>query len=213
VQGLVLLAMLAAVASAPGATGCAKQEPVRLGSPERTYERKDYDKVLARWTRRGLILNSLDQALEVYATVLSPDFRAAYAARYIADYKLPPGEAERYRGQIMHQAFTHNEVFLTAAAGRYAWNDLEKKESLWRVALLTDRGVEVSPTKIKAHKIPVDPRAMAFFPHADAWSKAYRIEFPVTSADGAAVLAPGLRWFALRVSGPLGHTELRWLVK
>jgi hypothetical protein len=194
-------------------SACARREPVRLGPPVGAYTHKDYDRVLGRWTRRALILRQLDQALEVHATLLSPDFRLAYAARFIHAYRLPPHEAERYRAQVLHEAVTRNEFFVSASSNRFNWNDLEKKQSLWRVALLTDRGVEVSPTKIKAHKDPPDPRAHAFFPHADIFSKTYRIEFPVSTADGAPVLEPGIRWFALRISGPLGSGQVRWDVK
>jgi hypothetical protein len=194
------------------AGACAKPQTVELGGPARQYKTKDYPRVLDRWTRHGLVLKELDTALDVHATFLSRDFRAAYSARYSAAFRLPPGESERFLATQLTEAQAHNELYLSVSSSNPRWNELEKPKSIWRLSLVDDSGREVSPAQVKAHRRP-DERSLVFFPYVTVFARTYSVRFPVLASDGNPIVGPGRRSFTLRFSGPLGALDLAWIVR
>src|SRR5262245_2693848 len=124
---LALAATALALSGLLASGGCAKKpERVEVGGPLREYQPKEYPKVLDRWTRQGRVLKDLETVLLAHATFLSTDFRSAYSARFIADYRLPPGEAARVRSEAMSDAQAAHEFYIAVATAKPAQNDLEK---------------------------------------------------------------------------------------
>src|SRR5438093_9335 len=81
------------------ALGCAAPK-VSLEPPQQAPRAKDYVDLLKKWTRHGQLQSDFEVALEADATLHSPEFRAAYAEKFIAVYRLSPEEAARKRAEL-----------------------------------------------------------------------------------------------------------------
>lgn len=202
-KGGLLLAVLLASGLA-----CAKK-PVRVdfSATSRDYLAKDYHEVYERWTRHQYALHEVDKALEVWATFKSWDFREAYIERYVATYGLSADERDALRKAQLEAFQKSYEFHVTAQSTEYKWNDLEKKSSPWRIALVDALGHELQPETIKVEKFP-DAYESVFFPTKTPFSKTYTIRF-VPEPDGE---FKGLKSGALtlRFVSPIGKIELDW---
>lgn len=168
-----------------------------------------YGKVLDHWTREGRVLHEVDTALEVGATYKSWDFRAAYVERSAALFKLPDARRRELAARERAAWQGAHEFFVAAATHKEQWNDLDKKKSTWRVALLCDDRQEAEPIRIERYK-KIDATVEELFPYTNTFSIAYKIEFPRKMSDGTAICGPGTEHMVLRFAGPLGTLEMKW---
>jgi hypothetical protein len=196
---------------------CAAPKPraVDFSDRARTYTAGDYQEVYERWTRRARALNEVDVALEAWATFKSWDYREAYIERYAGIYSLSPADRALLRqgqNEAYRQAY---EFHLTAQSANYKWNDLEKRDSPWRLTLIDGLGHELSPEYVRVERLP-DAYEREFYPAKTAFSKSYAVRFPVsTSMDGAGTAGPefpGTKTgsLTLRIASPLGRLEMTW---
>lgn len=168
-----------------------------------------YDKVLHHWTRDGRMLHEVDTALQVGATYKSWQFRAAYVDRSAELFKLPQTRRLELEAKERAAGNGAHEFYVAAATHKEQWNDLDKKKSVWRVALLCDDRQEAEPLRIVRYQ-KVDATLQEMFPYTNTFSFAYRVEFPRALPDGTPICGPGTRKMVLRFAGPLGTLELRW---
>jgi hypothetical protein len=205
--------LAAAVAVACVAGGCFKEPQLRVDFSEtpRDYLPRDYGHVYDRWTRHQTTWHEVDIALEAWATYKSWDFREAYIERYASVYSLSESDrAALRRAQLEanRQAFEFNVTTLSA---QFAWNDLEKSSSAWRVTLVDALGHEISPDEIRIEKLP-DAYEREFFPAKDefrrAFEKTYRIRFAVPASGEFA--GPKSGAITLRIASPIGRLDLTW---
>jgi hypothetical protein len=191
---------------------------VDFGQSPRSYAPSDYRTVLARWTRRALITRDFDTTLDVAATLKSYDFRWAYSVRYAAQFQLSTADQDKLLKGQMAELDTAHEFVVSAAATRFEWIDFHKKDSVWRVRLLDDRGNELAPMEIRRLKTPV-AELEAFFPPSTrsqpmaSFYTTYLIRFPKKLPDGAPVDLEHAGKLTLRFAGVLGAAELNWLLK
>jgi hypothetical protein len=189
-------------------TACASGPPrVDLGAswPETA---PSYGTAHERWTRRGGHSEDWTRIIDVAATLESPEWRAAYARERARRLRLgPAAEAELVAAQRA-AAEGPIEVVLVVATARPEWNDLEKgKDSIWRLALAGDGGVEVEPVSVREERRPRHEIA-SWFPDLRHFYSAYVVTFPRAAADGRAVL--GGKQVTLKIGGGLGTVELVW---
>ena len=201
--------------AALGATGCTSRSPmVNIAPTTHQYGQGAYTRVLTHWTRQTKIikLERLDTTLRVHSTCLSPDFIAAYVARYEHLFKLPRRERNRISKE-MNDTWKESYAFTVAAATTdHRWNDLDKKRSIWRVALINDLQQQVAPLEVTAKKInTVTIKEM--FPYVGDFYRFYRIRFPRKLSDGTELIRKDTRYIAIRFAGPLGKTELVWRLR
>ena len=194
------------------ASGCAAAPRVSLDEPTTQFTRKDYGKQLERWTRHGHVIHDFDEALEVNATLRAPEFRGAYAAKYLADYQVVPESRDRVRGEIMSDGADSFEFHVETATHDYDINDLTGAKTVWRVTLIDDQGHEVSPREVLPDKVrrQVD---MEFYPYATLFSRGWRLRFPRARADGTPLVASGTKSLTLRFAGPVGVVDLVWALQ
>jgi len=214
---LAVAVLAATLTSACGPRGSAVV--VDLGQPAtRSYVPSDYRTVLPRWTRRALITRDFDTTLDVAATLKSHDFRWAYAVRYAAQFQLSTADQDKLLKQQLAELESAYEFVVSAAATRFEWIDFHKKDSVWRVRLLDDRGNELAPMEIRRLKTPV-AELEAFFPPSTrsqpmaSFYTTYLIRFPKKLPDGAPVDLEHAGKLTLRFAGVLGAAELNWLLK
>jgi hypothetical protein len=193
--------------------GCA-HTPVRvsLAEPSPPPGAKQYVDQLKRWSRHGSIKSDFDETLGVDATLRSPEFRHAFAAKYIQIYKIGPENKERIRGEILSDGADTYEFHVETATHDYVLNDFTSAKTVWRVTLVDDQGHEVIPTEIRAIKERRE-LDMAFYPYASIFSRGWQVRFPRARADGAPLVGADTKSLTLRFAGPQGSVELVWALQ
>ncbi|HEX3698072.1 MAG TPA: hypothetical protein VH374_22065 [Polyangia bacterium] len=213
----------AALALAASVAACAasKPKPVDFSEAPRSYVNKDYPAVYNRWTRHDRALNEVDVvdvALEVWGTFKSWDYRQAYIEHYAAIYSLSQADRSLLRQAQMDSFRQAYEFHLTAQSANYKWNDLEKKDSAWRITLVDGLGHELAPEYVRVERLP-DAYESDFFPAKTPFTKSYAVRFPASGSSD--IVGGGSTEFAgaksgsltLRIASPIGRVELGWQSK
>jgi len=190
---------------------CVTRAPVvvEFGPSARRFHSRDYEQVYDRWTRHETVLHETDTALEAWATYRSAEFREAFVARYAEAYQLDAGETERLR-QAQHDAAALSYDFIvTTQSNNYKWNDIEKKNSPWRVSLIDGAGHVITPDELREERFP-DLFHQAFYPSKTPFSKTYSIRFNHSVEHDDAFPGERTGSLTLRLAGPYGHLDLVW---
>lgn len=177
---------------------------IRYAPPGEPPTASDFVPIRRAWTRGASVvpLSGLENVLTLTVTCLSPEFRAAYVARYARDYRLGP--RERADLARLQQTTGEREIqfFVTAFAGtEFRDADLSDPDRGWRVLLATPRGRWAHTTLEKIGR----PTAVqkAYFPHINPQRMTFLIGFPP-------VVGPEDRWIRLQVVSARGQAELEW---
>jgi hypothetical protein len=204
---------LAALVAGWAIVGCASAPiVVSLGEPSPPPTAKDYVDQLKRWTRHAHLRNDFDQALDIDATLRSPEFREAYAAKYILIYRIGDENKAHTRGEILADGADSYEFHVETATHDYAFNDLTSAKTIWRITLIDDQGHEVTPLRVVGLK---ERRALdqEFYPYSNIFSRGWTVRFPRARADGSPLVGGDTRSLTLRVAGPQGSVDLVWALK
>jgi hypothetical protein len=166
-----------------------------------------YDATTKAWTRRGLLRASFSdqgsQLLELYATFLSTEWRAAYIGRQAQLQKLSKSSRNALEEEQRKRASEGYVVELLVSTYHPEHNDLHRDRSIWRIALIDSEGNEIPAEKIEKDRRPRQLIAAEFDKFGD-FAEAYRVTFPRN-----AELLQG-REFALRIGSSLGTVEVNW---
>jgi hypothetical protein len=205
------LATMISVASLAVGEGCFRSAPVIVdfSPPTQTYHGSDYRTVYERWTRHEKVLHDADTALEVWATYKSEDFREAFVARYAEAYALEQGESDRLRQTQREAATASYDFVVTAQSNNYRWNDIERKNSPWRVSLLDSAGHALSPDELIVERLP-DLFEEEFYPAKTPFSKTYSIRFNRSTGHDDTFAGERSGSITLRMAGPFGYVDLVW---
>ncbi|MFO8074458.1 MAG: hypothetical protein R6V85_21565 [Polyangia bacterium] len=201
---LTLLALLSA--------GCAGPR-VDLSRGERVFGPGEYQQVRQRWTREMQILpvDGIENVLTVSVTHLSYEMRWAYAVKCAHDLHLSPSERQRLNAEEFGRLDEGHEFYVTAMSGLGDADELEPDEGPWEIRLVDDRGRRVAPLLVE----PIDEPSAAdvqYFQLDPVHRSAYRILFPLETADGEPILGEATRFYSVEFSSPYGHGEVRWEV-
>jgi hypothetical protein len=208
-RGPTLALVLAVVA------GCGESAPkmVDFSETPRDYRPKDYQNVYEQWTRHAVIRRAVDFdiALEAWVTLKSWDFREAYVERYAAVYSLSETDRNALRAAQLAAFQGAFEFQVTAQSTDYRWNDLEKKNSAWRITLVDGLGHELTPEYVRLEKLP-DAYEVEFFPAKGPFTRSYLVRFAKPAASGSESDFLGSRTgsLSLRIASPLGRSDLVW---
>src|SRR5262245_60690811 len=116
---------------AAAAVACAHGPPARV-SDEWPAEAPKYGDAQRRSTRHAELWHDFGLGLDVYATLKTPEWRAAYVATETKRAGLGALDAERLLTAERTAAGEVWEVELIVATGRPDWNDLASGErSMW----------------------------------------------------------------------------------
>ncbi len=191
--------------------GCAAPV-VSLKPPSATPKASEYVDELKRWTRHGQLQHDFEVALSVDATMMSPEFRAAYAERVVSVYRYSEEEAARKRAEILAEDANFFTFHLETAAHNWQTNDLSGSKSIWRISLVNDQGREIPTTDIHSSKSARE-YDISFYPYGTEFSKPWFIRVPSTFADGSPLVTAETKTLTLRFAGPPGSIDLVWLLK
>jgi hypothetical protein len=207
------IALGASLSALVASAGCAEQQPkpVDFSETTRNYQPSDYETVRTHWTRHGKIIRDVGTVLEVWATYKSWDFRHAYLVEYASLYKIPDNRRAEMREQQLAASREVYEFHVTAQSTSYDWNDLEQRDSPWKITLVDGSGAELLPTRIEVLKLP-EMYESHFFPSRTDFTRTYTVQFargdetesgrPFRGAESGSLV--------LRIVGPLGRIELAW---
>jgi hypothetical protein len=203
-----------ALACAAALVGCAQTaaKPVDFSEATRDYRATDYPSVYESWTRHVKLVQEVGTVIEAWATAKSWDFRQAYVAYYASIYDLSDSD----RATLLHAQIDASrasyEFHVAVQTTTDKWNDLERKNSPWRVTLLDATGAEMGPTSIQVVKLP-ELYESQFFPSRTEFTRTYEISFVRTGNSGQAFAGPASGRLVLRIASPMGRIELVWDVK
>lgn len=218
-----------AVTAIVGTLGsCAAPKPVQVDFSEipRDYRSRDYVEVYQRWTRHGVVRHDIaDEALEAWATFKGWDFREAYVEHYAGVYNLSETDKAALRAAQLETFRDSFEFHVAAQSSNYKWNDLEKRNTAWRVTLVDGLGHELAAESVKLEKLP-EPYELEFFPAKGPFTRTYAIRFvkpaaatAATQDDGkdsgkdgkdGAFIGAATGSLTLRIASPIGRLELTW---
>ncbi len=195
------------------ATPACATTSVSLRQGPREYVAADYQEVLRTWTRSAslITLSELDDLLTVTATFESWDFRWAYVVRYAQDYRLTVSQRKRLLDTALDETRKRHQFYVALYSGNARWSDLTRADTAWIVRLIDDVGNETAPEEIISIRRP-GAIERTYFPYTSVWRQAFRIRFPVATADGRPTISPKAKWFGLRFAGAQGNEELRWRI-
>jgi hypothetical protein len=150
--------------------------------------------------------------IEAWATYKSWDFRQAYVSYYASIYDLSDSDrATLMRSQLDASRASH-EFHVAVQTTTDKWNDLERKNSPWRVTLLDASGGELGPTSIQVVKLP-ELYESKFYPSRTEFTRTYEISFARTSNSGQPFSGLESGRLVLRFASPVGRIELVWDTK
>jgi hypothetical protein len=204
-----------ALACAAALVGCAQgaPKPVDFSDVSRNYRSTDYASVYERWTRHAKLWQvDVGTVIEAWATHKSWDFRQAYVAYYSSIYDLSDGDRATLLHAQLDASRASYEFHVAVQTTTDKWNDLERKNSPWRVTLLDASGDELGPTSIQVVKLP-ELYESQFFPSRTEFTRAYEIGFSRTGNDGQPIAGPASGRLILRFASPMGRIELVWDAK
>jgi hypothetical protein len=199
--GLALLSALSC--------GTSKPPVVNFSASPADYRAADYQAVYERWMRHEKVTHNLESALEVWAVYKSLDYREAFVARYAEAYGLGQDDRERLRQTQLEAAGTSYEFVLTAQSANYRWNDLEKKNSPWRVSLLDGAEREITAEEVRVEKFP-DLFEREFYPAKTPFTKTYVVRFSRAAGKDDGFTGDRSGRVVLRFASPLGRADLVW---
>jgi hypothetical protein len=188
------------------AAACGSTQPVVRLTEDWPATPREYDEVVAEWTRRADLRADYQEVCEITATLKSPEWRAAHA---IADAE--------HRGLVGDARAQHVNQARADAAGPYelevmvtTWdrreNDIDRgKKSVWRVVLIDEAGHEIEPLEIIKDRRPTFV-VRAEFPALGEFATPYVVRFPRTSP----IFSPTAKQIRLRMSSPRGGLEVIW---
>ncbi len=202
------------LACAAAWVGCtmAATKPVDFSEVTRDYRPTDYSSVYESWTRHEKLVGDVGTIIEGWATHESWGFRQAYVSQYASIYDLSDSDRATLMRSQLDASRASYEFHVAAQTTTDRWNDLERKNSPWRVTLLDATGAELGPTSIQVVKLP-EIYESRFFPGRTEFTRTYQISFARPSSGGQPFAGPASGRLTLRFASPLGRIEFVWDAK
>lgn len=196
------------------ASGCVTTPPAVGSEPPALKDEvaeAAYRDVLARYSGRGEIYQGFDTRLFAAATYQSPGFREARVRRRGEFQHIPEPRVEALLTEERAEATQVHTFFLGIHANDPLYDDFDRRNSIWRLAMLTPAG-EARPLSVRrVGRTNLDLRAI--YPYMGTFWVGYRVDFPVTFPDGTPVIPQGTEKVMLRVASTLGTADLEMAAK
>ena len=190
---------------------CAGCAPVpNMRGPKTLDER--YENLLRDWTRSGQVFQALDLILVTHATYLSPGFRQSFGEQYLQIFGIDPGRMDSDLEKIATSVGRGHEFFLFLDTTQTEWNNLDERDSVWRLGLWGGPNQPgVPPLSVQGFQ-GRGPNLRAFFPFLTRFGRPYLVVFPIDQPNGKPVLDPENGVLTLRLASALGTASLTWKV-
>lgn len=169
---------------------------------------KEYQSTLERYSDHAEIYDLFNTRLFTAMTYQSWRFRQARLQRVGLFKELPKEVVERNLAAERVDFDAYHEFFFGVHTASSRFDDFDRRDSIWRIALVTDSG-ETTPVSIeRIGRSNLSLRAI--YPYLDDFWVAYRIRFPRTTPSGSPVIPPGTDRFILRLASTIGRADLHF---
>lgn len=158
-----------------------------------------YQGTLERHTQSRGVYDNLDTRVFFRATWQSPAFAEARVRREGHFKAIPPPELDARLDAERQRLADATEFFVAVHANDYRYDDLDKKDSMWRVVLVAG-GDELKPVSIERLG-RTNTELRSYYSYLESFWVGYRVRFPRRA------FAPGER-FTLKLASAVGLAEL-----
>jgi hypothetical protein len=191
--------------------GCSLAPP-RVGEPgpslPSTAEENAYQSTLERYSDRAEVYDLLNARLFAAITYQSWPFRESRVRRMAIFQVQPPALVDKNLAAERLAFCSFHEFFFGVHLSHSRYDDFDRKDSIWRIALVTKSG-ETSPMSVeRVGRSDLNMRAI--YPYMDDFWVAYRIRFPLQTSSGQPVIPPGSQRFTLRMASTIGKAEFHF---
>ena len=160
-----------------------------------------YQATLDRYTSRREIYNRLDTRLFGAMTLQSAAFVEARVRRQAAFQDIPSATADADVAKAQAEVAGEYVFFLGVHLNDHRYDDLDKRDSTWRLALVAPSG-DVTPLKVeRVGRSNLNLRAL--YPYLDDFWTAYRVRFP-------RALPPGTARLEVHLASALGQASFEF---
>jgi len=173
---------------------------------------EEYERLLRSWTQSGIVQRDLNRMLTVHATYLAPEFREAFGVQYTKIFGIEPGKVDSDLELIATTIGQGHEFFIFADITEDAWNNLDERDAVWRMALWgAPEQAGLPPASI--HKFRGrGPNLKAFFPYIQGFGHSYLVTFPYKQENSQAVIETENGSLKIKLASAFGTVELLWKV-
>ena len=189
--------------------GCSSGPPT-VGDPAPALTdvqaEKAYRALLTRYTGQDEIYRGFDTYLFAGATFQTWAFREARVMRQAAFKSMTKAEIEAALAKERSDHEQYNEFVFGTWVVDPTFDDFDRKNSAWRVALVTEDG-EVLPSSVERVR-RVNDSIRALYPYMGQFWAQYRAKFPKTREDGTPVIKPGTKTVKLVLASSFGVAEM-----
>jgi hypothetical protein len=166
---------------------------------------QDYLAVLNKWSRDQILHSQFETKVRIAATYKSRDFIAAYAKEYARLYLSTKEEEKRGAEALTERASEVMEFLVYAYIPDRAYNDFDKKNSVWTVFLEDEKGQRYRPADLRQIE-KVTPVIEGFYPYGNQYyGRYYVLTFNPIAPSGK---TPPV--FKLVFTSVMGRIELEW---
>ena len=192
-----------------GAGACAVPRVGEQGprAPNESAE-KVYQATLNRYSDHVEVYDLLDTRIFAGMTYQSWPFREARVQRVALFQEQPRELVEKNLAAERASFDSFHEFFFGVYSASYRFDDFDRKDSIWRIALVTESG-ETTPVSVeRIGRSTLNLRAI--YPYLDDFWVAYRIRFARNTPSGAPVIPAGTTRFIVRVASTVGRADLHF---
>jgi len=186
-------------------------ESVDFSTRPRNFVPQDYGDIYERWTRHDHVWDGEGLVIETWATLKSWEFREAFVEKYAKAYALGEDDRAGLREAEREAAQGTVEFVVAAQTNDFRSNDIDDRDSAWRVYLTDESGARFEPDAIEVARFPSIYEDVFFSSHT-AFSRTYVIRFDRAPSRGGAETSRETA-LSLWIAGPRGSARMVWSAK
>lgn len=162
-----------------------------------------FKQALKKYHRHGEFFNRQNLHANIFWDVVYKDkeFREAMSRVYAEKYQLSESELQSRIWNEYQEAERGPEFVVILYTYDKKWNDLDSRESIWRLRLERE---DQEYTPVSVVKVKPTPTDETFYPFSAPWTQMYVVLFPKGSLSGSP------QNFKLTLYGLKGQNTLTW---
>ncbi|MDO9528481.1 MAG: hypothetical protein Q7J27_04885 [Syntrophales bacterium] len=166
---------------------------------------KEYLNVLDKWTRDKTVYSQFETKVRIAATYKNSEFNKAYLSEYSRIYSLTEPEKKSKEETLTDISSDFTEFLFYAYTPDKDSNDFDRRDSIWTIFLLDEKGNRVYPVEVRKIK-KITPVIKEFYPYINKYyGMFYSLKcLPLSSAEGDS------KHLKLVFASVLGRVELEW---
>lgn len=208
---LAILTIIFTLAVVSGGCSTAKlYTPQSLYGIEESQETQKLIQTIKEFSRSTKIYKEFTTVLDANIVFFDWKLRQAFIDEYTSSHALSAEERDKLmaREKTAHE----NKIEFIAAifTSESDWNDLNKKNSIWKIYLENDKGERLTPSNVSIKKLS-PAETWRFYPKITPWNIVYNINFENKSSS-VITFIKNSRTIKLTITSILAKGEFLWEV-